>query len=138
MIEMEYKPIRLTNPIVLANGTKGKYVYFVLNMGTHPCAYVGIPKGSRFYNVSYDMVPVLCHGGLTFGEIHTASIFNNTEERYFIGWDYGHLGDFIGYALDDFIFDIFDLSDDNDDKKWTTSEMVEECLDVIDQLERLG
>lgn len=134
MREMKYMPIRLSNPIILANGVQGDYTYFVLNMGTHPCAYVGIPEGKRFYNIPYSDIPVRCHGGLTFcGNGFWAD--NNDKNRYYIDWDYAHCYDFLGYFLDSLVSDLF--YGDHTGKKWTTQEMVDECLDVISQLERL-
>lgn len=128
VIEMEYQNKLLNPPIQLTNGTYQGHNYYVFNMGTHPCAYIELPKESKYYNVDFDYIPIYCHGGLSYsaGFLYTVSTIE--EERYFIGWDYGHYGDFLGFDTDTLLFS---------GKKWTTMEIIDECIDVIRQLVKL-
>lgn len=130
MIEMIYQSQRLDPPLVLASGTYKGYNYFILSMGTHPCGYVEIPKSSKYYNVDYDNIPIECHGGLTYSENYLGTIANECEERFFVGWDYAHYMDYVGY------YDIGELKPSFVEplKKFKTKEMVNECLKVIEQL----
>lgn len=127
---MEYQDNRLNPPLLLAEGIYQGYNYYVLSMGTHPCGYVEIPKDSPYFNVDYDCIPVCCHGGLTYGRGFLHTIADIEEDRYFIGWDYGHYMDYIGYFT----------SDENarfNNSKWTTKEIIYECMNVIEQLHKL-
>ncbi|WP_289168983.1 hypothetical protein [uncultured Parasutterella sp.] len=116
--EMEYK-MRLPDFEKLAEGQEGQYKWMVISLGTHPCAYVCIPKDHPFYDKDYwdidDRIQV--HGGLTFsGKIRGC-------DDFCFGWDYAHCGDhtwLMGW-------------ESGDDKKWTTKEIVNECLNVIKQ-----
>ena len=118
--EMEYK-MRLPKFEKLAEGQEGRYKWVVLSFGTHPCGYVAVPEDHPFYGKEYfdiaDKIEV--HGGLTFG-----SKIKDFGEDFWFGWDYVHLGDhtwFFSHRL-------------GKDKKWTTQEIVDECLSVIKQL----
>ena len=98
--------------------------FYILSFGTHPTAYVEIPKNHRFYKIKdYDNIPIICHGGLTYmSDIGLKTVC--TTEGKFIGWDYAHVGDYFGglHPLEG--------------KKWTTEEILEEVTNVIDQLKR--
>jgi hypothetical protein len=113
MKEMIYKPKREIE--VLDRGVYKEHEYFVISLGTHPCAYVKLngenPQIAE--NVS-------CHGGVTYNRDYL--MLSNDEKLIgnFIGWDYAHLNDrwgdtFCGY-------------------EYTTGEMVIECREVIDEL----
>lgn len=130
MIEMIYQNQRLEPPLVLANGTYKGYNYYVLNLGTHPCGYVEIPKSSKYFNIDYDNIPIECHGGLTYSSNYLRSIANEDEERFFIGWDYAHYMDYVGY----YNLNEFQPSFSEHLKKFTTKEIVDDCLEVIEQL----
>ena len=130
MIKMNYQAQRLDPPLVLASGTYKEYNYYVLSMGTHPCGYIEIPKSSKYYNVDYDNIPIECHGGLTYSSNYLGSIANECEERYFIGWDYAHYMDYVGY----YSIGEFKPSFSERLKKFTTIEIIHDCLKVIEQL----
>ena len=116
--QMEYQT-RLPGYETLAEGKDGGYEWKVLSLGTHPCGYVSIPKNHPFYGKSYwdieDQIEV--HGGLTFsGKLHGF-------EGLWFGWDYMHAGDYTYMPIYVSITD----------KRWTTQEVVDECLRVIEQ-----
>lgn len=120
--EMEYSKHRYVERI--AEGTYKGFDYYVLSFGSHPCAYVDIsdtPLAKKGYN-EYD---ISCHGGITYSRNHLHTVL---KIGWFIGWDYNHYTDFCG------LFDKGSFSDLFEPKKWTTSEIVTECREVIDQI----
>ena len=58
----------------LAAGTFLGYNYYVLSFGTHPCAYVEIPRNNKYFGKDYDDIPVYPHGGLTYSSDHLATV----------------------------------------------------------------
>lgn len=109
-------------PVRIADGVYRKMPYYVLNLGTHPCAYVDTaPAGITTVN-PYD---ISCHGGVTYTDNRLATV---EGKGIFIGWDYAHCGDYDGYrgAMHEYAFGFA--------KKWTTEEIVAECKAVIDQI----
>ena len=99
------------------------YNYYILNLGTHPTAYIEIPKGHPLYKKHYDKIDIYVHGCLTYSDSELMGIKSTS---WFIGWDYAHLGDFLGY---DEMYGI-----NSTDKKWTTEEIIEDCENVIEQI----
>ena len=99
-----------------------------MSLGTHPTAYVEIPKKHKYYNIKYqDIDDVYVHGGLTYSD----NVLNRGDEQiigWFIGWDYAHYNDYIGYEM------MFPEFMNTNQKKWSTKEIIEDCLSVINQL----
>ena len=127
--EFEYK--RQTEPCrkrhFVAGGTSYGFDYYVVNQGgSHPCAYVVLPKGHVFNGVPYDDIPVKCHWGLTYGAYELEGV-KLEDGEYVIGWDYGHCGDYISaYGAP------------ADHKMWTTAEILNEVTEVCRQLRELN
>jgi hypothetical protein len=96
----------------------------VLNLGTHPCAYVDVTE-TDLNERHYCDIDIECHGGLTYSReyLHTVD-----KKGWFIGWDYSHYCDFAGYEL------VMPIDIRTNGKRWTTAEMVNECKRVIDQI----
>ena len=112
---------------ILDEGIYKNYHYAIVSFGSHPCAYIELPKGHKYYGKDYDDIPIDCHGGLTYsseGILPSSSIYH--RDGYWIGWDYAHLGDYCGW------FNVFD----NTGKKWTTEEILQEVKEVIEQLSK--
>lgn len=107
----------------VAAGTSHGFEYYVANLGgQHPCAYVVLPKGHRFNGWPYGRIPIECHGGLTYGQPRLEGVTLG-EGEYVIGWDYAHWDDYIAaYGVPD------------NQKKWTTGEIVSEVINVCEQL----
>lgn len=124
MKEMIYSATRLNPPEMLADGEYKGFHFYVLNLGTHPCAYVDVAD-SDLNGTHYSDIDIECHCGLTYSReyLHTVD-----KKGWFIGWDYAHYYDFAGYELE-MPIDII-----TGGKKWTTSEIVNECKQVIDQI----
>ena len=112
------------------------YRYFVLNLGTHPTAYIEIPEGHKLfgknYNEIYDMgYDIDVHGGLTYSDDNLMCV---KSKSWFIGWDYAHCDDYTGYYEEDFLKH---LSEMRKLKKWTTEEIIEECKRAIEQIKEI-
>lgn len=125
MNKMVYQNTRLNPPGILCSDEYCGYKFYVFNLGTHPCAYIQIPKEDKLFEISYDDIykkyDIYCHGGLTYSNSKLTSV---EDVGWFIGWDYAHSGDYCGYkGCEKF-----------DDKKWNTEEIRFECKEVIDQI----
>lgn len=119
MEQMKYTKERICR--VLHKGEYKGFKFVIVSYGTHPCSYVFLPKGHRYYGESYENIDINCHCGLTFSD--NDLVFNPLlNEDWVIGWDYAHWGDYMGYYINE------------NDKKWTTEELFEEVKQVIEQL----
>lgn len=106
------------------------YHYYILNLGTHPTAYIEISKEDKLYGKSYDEIyrigcDIDVNGGLTYSDNELMGI---SSDNWFIGWDYAHCGDYCGYE------ETMPESIRTYGKKWTTEEIIEECKNAIDQI----
>jgi len=108
---------------VLIQDTYRGYEYVIVTYGSHPCAYVEIPKKSKNYEKEYADIDINVHGGLTFSDYLTGVRKDLTG--WYIGWDYSHFGDFTCYAEDIGNFG---------ERKYTLNEIEIDCKDVINQL----
>ena len=131
MKEMVYQSNRKTE--VLYSGTYKDYEFYILNLGTHPTAYINVKNNMLLNKKNYDDININVHGGLTYSKDYLN--INDVEEikGWFIGWDYAHFGDFSGY---DFMFSTIHhdfISSLNQNKKWTTKEIYEDVKSVIEQ-----
>lgn len=109
---------------ILFEGTYNGYQFYILNLGTHPTAYIEIPKTNKLFGKDYDYIDINVHGGLTYASDHLQDIKKDT---WFIGWDYMHYGDYSGYDS------ITGLMPANS-KKWTTEEMFDDVVNAIEQI----
>lgn len=105
--------------ILVTNNHKG-YDYTIITYGTHPCAYIDLPKEHPWYKLSYDEIEIKCHGGLTYSK--------QNGNFWRIGWDYAHCDDYCPYYFN---------SPENF-KKWTVKEIVKECESVCNQVYRVA
>lgn len=122
---------------ILHEGEYKGYYFYIISYGVHPCAYVEIKPDHPWYKKDYcywnegpdDISNIInCHGGLTYsGNLHHVL---GENDRWFLGWDYGHAGDFEGIYLNDIINCRMLMND----KKWTTEEIYEEVRNVIDRI----
>lgn len=130
MKKMIYGEGRYRDPIVLMDDYYKGYRFFILNLGTHPCAYVVLPEGHEFHGESYDDIPIGCHYGLTYSEdylnVYGVPKYLKKQNVWIIGWDYAHSGDYYS--------GMYSLGKAIKDKKWSTEEIFEEIKDVIEQL----
>ena len=131
MKEMQYQVYRDIE--LLDSGIYKNYNYYILSLGTHPTAYIEIPKDNKIYKKDYSEIDLYVHGGLTYSRNFLWISEEKKLEGWFIGWDYAHYGDYLGYEL---------MFPENlrikEEKKWTTEEILEEVKDAISQLEVLN
>lgn len=126
--EMVYTSYR-ESEIIARNVYKG-VEYFVVNIGTNPCAYVPCDKEflDKHRDEWGDIDGISVHGGVTYtGKLSDLSAFGDDpelEEVYCFGWDYGHAGDWSGYLTDIY---------NEGSRKYDTWMVVEECKSAIDQ-----
>lgn len=108
--------------------------YAVFNIrGSHPCAYIqfpGIEKvkdyDSLFIDEDIDDIDdfeCCIHGGFTFlGRLENLGL-----PGIWIGWDYAHLGDYLGYGL---------CHTNEYDKRWTTEEVVAHAKKAVEYIRK--
>ena len=110
---------------ILDSGEYEGYKYYIVSLGTHPCAYVEIPKGHKYHGKvdedAYDL-DVDVHGGITFGDFGLKGV----SRHYMIGWDYMH--------WQDYFFTKYAFEPVSKGKKWTTEEILEDVKSVIHQV----
>ena len=73
----------------------------------------------------YEKIDIIVHGGLTYTRSSLATV---DRTGWFIGWDYSHYGDFTGADM------MFPPELQFGGKQWTTEEIIDECLNVINQM----
>ena len=100
------------------------YKYVMLYGGMYPCAYVQLKPEDKYYETyNYNDIDIDVHGGITFTEKYYKGIkyylFKLGYRGHWIGWDYGHGGDYTGGGYG---------------KKWTLEEIISDCEKVIEQL----
>ena len=116
MKRMKYKKLRSRE--LLARGNYKNHEYFVISFGSHPCGYVKL-NGENIDKAKN----APCHGGVTYAETYLNISENERLEGSFIGWDYAHFNDY--YYCEEYSFG---------EHKYTTEEIVSECIEVIDWL----
>lgn len=122
MKEMIYRN-RFT-PEILDEGYYKQYHYAIVSLGSHPCAYIELPKNNQYYGEDYDNIPIECHGGLTYsayGLLPTQHA--EYKDGYWIGWDYAHCTDYTFFSNYSW-----------EGKVWMTEDILLEVKQVIDQL----
>ena len=113
---------------VLADVTdESGYRVVVLNLGSHPTAYVGIPCGNPLAkSIDRKIGDIVCHGGITYCASRLKAV--NEDKRYkWIGWDYCHYGNYGSFPDGIVIPGV----------KHTTEEMMNDAQGVIEQLKKL-
>lgn len=103
---------------VLYSGVYKGHKFAIINLWSHPTAYVENKMGIVDYNACLlDNVKV--HDGFTYCD--TGYWDEESKKTSWLGWDYAHYDDYIyGGTLSG--------------KQWTTAEIYEEVKSVIDQI----
>lgn len=150
--EMKYGAeagLKLSESKILFKSTYKGVMYVIINYGgSHPCAYIEVTGTKLDECVEFNKLKerarsrywfktsrkkrrlaesiVDCHGGVTFSSwlcpmVHEPKIMD-VQDRWFVGWDYGHYGDFVtGLAP-------------HSGKRWTTREMIADCKRAIESI----
>jgi len=130
MKRMIYRVKRLSPPEVLLDEKVNNYRILILNYGTHPCGYVGVPLDhplAKIHHNSLNNIGINVHGEMSFCKKGDNIIW--PKDYWWFGWSYDYAKDYVGY---DPI-----LSIPLDGKKWTTKEIYQEALSVIEQIENI-
>lgn len=107
---------------VLHSGEYKGYKFAILNLGKYPTAYV--ENKNEYLDEDEIDFEIEVHGGFNyFGNAH----WDETDNTPYFGWDYGHIGDWLGCASIEF-------NQAMNNKKWTTEEVFAEVQAVIDTL----
>lgn len=116
---------------VLDTGYCFGLLYYILNLGTHPTAYIKIPKDSKYYGKDMDEIDLEVHGGITYAKDYLYISKNQKVDGYFIGWDYAHYNDYAGYE------EKLPQNLRTGGKKWTTQEIYEEIKEACYELNKI-
>lgn len=100
-------------------------LYYIMNLGTHPTAYIKIPKD---YDI--DEAKIEVNGGITYSENELWINDNEKLAGKFIGWDYAHYGDYAGYE------ELLPEELRSGGKKWTTEEIYKEVKEACYQIQK--
>lgn len=123
-MEYEFERIRT----ILAHDVIDGIEFYIISLGTHPCAYVHVPSTNPISKMTFSWLDlsekIYCHGGVTWFDSCLPDNKRYTDGKW-LGWDYAHAGDYYGHGWDD-----------TDSKKWTTEEILEEVKDVIAQVKK--
>lgn len=119
MKEMTYSDARHRE--WLAHDTYKGIEFVIMNLGTHPTAYIGVDKNSKLYGESD--IDLNVHGGVTYA---SSRLLNEKNEeclldKWWIGWDYAHCDDYLPFLGDC-------------GKRWTTREIFEDVKSAIDEI----
>ena len=129
MKEMIYSPDRKIE--VLDTGYCLGFLYFILNLGTHPTAYIKIPENHKYYGKDFMEIELPVHFGLTYSKNYLYISENEKIEGWFIGWDYAHYNDYAGYEQK------MPLRFRTNGKKWTTEEIFKEVKEACYRLNEI-
>ena len=113
--------ITVKKPERVADGFYRGFHFYILTMGSHPCAYVDVGRSEFLAD------EINCHGGITYEDSILATV---PEKSYFIGWDYAHYNDFL--VFNDRLAK--EYGEPYRAHKYTLTEIVKECVNVIDQI----
>lgn len=107
-------------------------LYYILSLGPYPCAYVRIPQDHEFYKKDHGSIYIDVHGGLSYSKDYLLVSDNEKVDGWFIGWDYAHYGDYLGYDM----LPILQQFKENHkyDKKWSTEEIFKDVKAVCYQI----
>ena len=102
-------------------------LYYIMNLGTHPTAYIKIPKD---YDIDETKIEV--NGGITYSKNELWISNNKKLKGKFIGWDYAHFEDYSGYE------ELLPEWTRIGGKKWTTEEIFLEVKEACYQIQKMN
>lgn len=131
--EMKYhydraKPLDDFPAYLIAMGEHEGFTFYVKNVnGRFPTAYVEIPEGHPLYGKTLHTDALDVHGGVTYAE---SSLQPLESTGWFIGWDYGHAGDYAPYYEKGEYLEVHS-------RKWMVDDVIAECMSACEQLEEM-
>ena len=130
--EMEYAVGRLPKPEVIADGTYKDIDFKVLNLGSHPVAYIHFSEDSELGKAldgkDYDTLNEFCSSG-HMDWTYDGDLSNVGDNRNWYGWDYAHFTDYVSFGSP--------LLGGMDGRKYTTKEIVNDVKNCIDHLKEI-
>ena len=100
---------------IICRGEINGIDFKIKNLGSHPTAYVKMPERCIYNGCTYEEIPIIVHGGLTYSE--------EEQDGYWIGWDYAHCGDYTVLKYEG--------------TKYTTDDILKDVEDVIYQVQKI-
>ena len=110
---------------ILYDGVYEGHRFAILNLGTHPTAYVECRLENCFNYEDKRLDDIQVHGGFTY---FNRSYWDEPDDILYLGWDYAHFDDYAGYEMN------FPSELRSNSKRWTTQEIFDEVKSVIEQL----
>lgn len=115
-------------------------------MGEYPLAYIKVPDTFKIscedpFEIDLDSP----HGGITFGceDAVPPLLEGFTSKGNYLGWDYAHCDDYVGWDYDHWNFDhcddylnydVTELFRPKTKKRWTTKEILEQVKSTIEEI----
>lgn len=132
LLGKEFSYVPKQKEIIRALGKIYGIYYLILDLGSHPTAYIGVEKGHKNYGKKYDDIDLDVHGGLTFGGRYKTIDFKDPFYKtiYWYGWDYAHAGDYLGW-------DVITPSTRSRDKQWKYFEVLQHVMHAIKEFNDL-
>ncbi len=132
--EMKYhydraKPLDDFPAYLIAMGEHCGFQFYVKNLnGRYPTAYVQVPSTHPMYgNRLKDEIRLDVHYGVTYAE---NSLQPLEDTGWFIGWDYGHAGDYTPYYEKGEYLEVHS-------RKWTVDDVIAECIRACECLKEM-
>lgn len=107
----------------------GLWIIILSNGGRNFCTYIGIPVDHPLAGFDYDLLPIDCHGGLTWAAEGDGKY--RPEGYYWYGWDYAHSGDYTFYGED------YRFPKRDDEKDWTLKEVKDDAWSAVYDMGKL-
>ena len=103
-------------------------LYYIINLGLYPVAYIKVPENSEYFGKDMGEIDIEVHGGVTYSKNYLWTSEKDKIDGWFIGWDYAHYGDYSGYEEN--LPERFRING----KKWTTKEIFKDVTKVCYQI----
>lgn len=107
---------------IVESGSHKGIGYEIVSYGSHPCAYISLPKKHKLHGVNYQDISLCVHGGLTYAEM--------IGDFWVIGWDYAHAGDLFYQELRSELLS-------KKGKEWTIDEIKDSIKIAIEKIPNL-
>ncbi len=126
MRDVNYDATRQSYGVLIHDVFDG-FEYVISDGASYPCAYVRIPDNHPFFKKKRKDIEdkFQCHCGCSYSSYRCPAL-KEKSGQWWIGWDYGHACDYQEY-----------MSEPYSGKKWTTTEIIDECKEVITQLRKV-
>ena len=130
-------------PSILDKGKDGDFYWVILSLGMHPCSYIGVPKNHKFFGLGYDEIyekygydALDVHGGITYTDpdMYPNPVF--LPDVFWVGWDYGHSGDWASYYEEEVLKGTLSYHQKND-HKWTLKELQKEMKKALKKIKEV-